>query len=176
MIMADKYIVSIEIDSLTDSIRNSISGDSFRTEVRRVNENDLKIISKKNGWKFNWGNEFKLKDRAVFKLIIEKNPSVVQGVVSISDFQDHFFLHLIESAPFNQGKRKLYEGVPGNLIAFACKQSFEKGYMGFLAFISKTRLIEHYEKTLGAIHVGGQRMIIYPDNSIKLIRKYFPKL
>jgi hypothetical protein len=34
---------------------------------------------------------------------------------------DHVFMHLVESAPFNKGKTKLYSGVPGNLVAFACK-------------------------------------------------------
>lgn len=91
----------------------------------------------------------------------------------MTDFKDHYFLHLIESAPFNLGKKKLYEGVPGNLVAFACKQSWDKGYEGFMAFYSKTKLIEHYSKSLGAIQVGGHKMIIFPDAALKLITKYF---
>lgn len=82
-------------------------------------------------------------------------------------------MHLIESAPFNLGKKKLYEGVPGNMIAYACKKSADLGYDGFVSFTSKTRLIEHYEKTLGAIHVGGHKMIIFPDAALRLISKYF---
>jgi hypothetical protein len=69
-------------------------------------------------------------------------------------------MHLVESAPFNKGKTKLYSGVPGNLVAFACKLSFQRGYEGNIAFISKTRLIDHYTESLGAIHVGGRLMII----------------
>ena len=71
------------------------------------------------------------------------------------------------------GKKKLYEGVPGNLFAFACKESWDKGYQGIVAFQSKTKLIEHYENTLGAIHVGGHKMIIFPEAALKLIKKYF---
>ena len=37
-------------------------------------------------------------------------------------------MHLIESNKFNRGAKKVYLGVPGNLVAFACKYSFEKGY------------------------------------------------
>jgi len=37
------------IDSLTDSIRNTISGDSFPTEVSILTKSDLKNITKKNG-------------------------------------------------------------------------------------------------------------------------------
>jgi len=94
-------------------------------------------------------------------------------LMSITDRKDHIFLYLIESAPFNFGKPKLYEGVPGNLVAFACKESRDKGYEGFVSFFSKTKLIDHYEKTLGAVHVGGHRMVIYTDEANKLINRYF---
>ena len=134
---------------------------------------DLKRITKKSGWKFNWKAEAALKDREVFKLTIEGNPNIIQGLISISDRKDHIFLYLIESAPFNFGRPKLYEGVPGNLVAFACKESMDKGYEGFVSFFSKTELIHHYEKTLGAVHVGGHRMVIYTDEANKLIKRYF---
>ena len=52
-------------------------------------------------------------------------------------------MHLVESAPFNKGKEKIYSGVPGNLVAFACKLSFQRGNEGNIAFISKTQLIDH---------------------------------
>lgn len=109
----------------------------------------------------------------MYKLTIKGNPEIIQGLASISDFEDHFFLHLVESAPFNLGRKKLYSGVPGNLFAFVCKLSWDKGYQGFVAFQSKTRLIEHYEITFGAVHVGGHKMIIFPDAALKLIRQYF---
>jgi len=168
-----QYHIDIEIDRLTNSITNAISGDSFPTEVLPVTKADIKSITKKNGWKFNWKAETVLNDREVFKLTIEGNPHIVQGLISIADRQDHIFLHLIESAPFNFGKPKLYEGVPGNLVAFACKESMDKGYEGFLSFFSKTKLIHHYEETLGAVHVGGHRMVIYTKEAEKLINRYF---
>lgn len=112
-------------------------------------------------------------DRQVFKLTIQGNPMIIQGLTSISDYGDHFYLHLVESALFNLGKKKLYQGVPGNLIAFACKKSHEQGYEGFVSFQSKTKLIEHYENTLGATHVGGHKMIIFSTAALKLIQQYF---
>ena len=169
-----KYHLGIEIDKLTNSILNTISGDSFPTDVHPVTSKDLKTTAIKNGWHFNWANEFKLKDRKVFKLTIRNNPEIIQGLLSISNYNDHYYLHLIESAPFNLGKKKLYEGVPGNLFAYTCKISWDKGYQGFISFTSKTKLVEHYEKTLGATHVGGHKMVIFPQEAIKLIRKYFP--
>jgi hypothetical protein len=169
-----KYHVGIEIGRLTNSILNTISGDSFPTDVKEVTKADLKNINKKNGWNFSWLNEFKLPDRNVYKLTIINNPNVFQGLVSISDNNDHFYLRLIESAPFNRGKKKLYEGVGGNLFAFTCKISWDKDNEGFVLFTSKTKLIEYYQKAIGATHVGGQRMIIFPDAALKLIQKYYP--
>lgn len=168
-----KYHIGIEVDRLTDSIRNTISGDSFSTEVLSVTKTDLKGIKKQDGWKFNWKREAKMSDRTVYKLTIEGNRNIVQGLVSFSDFKDHIFLHLVESAPFNFGKPKLYEGVPGNLFAFACKESKDKGYEGFVAFVSKTRLMSHYEETLGAHRIGGQRMAIGTQAAEALINRYF---
>jgi hypothetical protein len=86
---------------------------------------------------------------------------------------DHVFMHLVESAPFNKGKGKIYAGVPGNLVAFACKLSFQRGHEGNVSFISKTQLIEHYVQSLSAIHIGKQRMIIVPTTALQLIEKYF---
>lgn len=169
-----KYHIGVEIDKLTNSIQNTISGDSFPTDVHPISKSDLKKISKKNKWLFNWAEEFKMVDRSVFKLTIRNNPEIIQGLVSISDYNDHFYLHLIESAPFNLGRHKLYEGVPGNLFAFTCKISWDNGYQGFISFTSKTKLIDHYEKTLGATHIGGHKMVIFPNEALKLIRKYFP--
>ena len=170
-----KYHISVVIDRLTNSILNTISGDSFQTEISEVKHSELKNVTKKNGWRFFWASEFKLADRKIYKLTIPDNPLIVQGLASISDYKDHFYLHLVESAPFNLGKNKLYEGVPGNLFAFTCKQSKDKGYEGFVSFQSKTKLIDHYEKSLGAIHVGGHKMVIFPDSALKLINKYFKK-
>ncbi len=169
-----KYRIGIEIDKLTNSIVNVVSGNSFQTDVRLATKTDLKNVTKKNGWLFNWSDECKYTDRQVYKLTICDNPEIIQGLLSISDYNDYYYLHLVESAPFNLGKNKLHEGVAGNLFAFTCKMSWDSGYEGFVSFTSKTKLVEHYEKVLGATHVGGQKMIIFPKESLKLIKKYFP--
>jgi len=69
----------------------------------------------------------------------------------------------------------MYAGVPGNLVAFACKLSFQRGHEGNLAFISKSQLVKHYEETLGAFHFGGRLMIIETQAALKLIDRYLKK-
>ena len=161
------------IDKLTNSIENVITGDSFSTDISILTNNDLKTVSKKNGWLFNWRDEFKEPARDVFKLTIVNNPTIIQGLISLEVKSDHVYMHLVESAPFNKGKTKIYAGVPGNLVAFACKLSFQRGHEGNVSFLSKTQLVEHYEKTLGAFHFGGRIMIIETQAALRLINKYF---
>ena len=94
----------------------------------------------------------------------------------MQDKGDHIFMHLIESNKFNRGARKVYLGVPGNLVAFACQLSFDKGYAGYLSFESKTKLIIHYQKALGADLLFGNFMAIDTRAAMKLIDQYFPKI
>ena len=161
------------VDQLTNSIQNVVSGDSFATEVAVLTRNDLTSISKANGWLFDWKSEFKNPIREVFKLNIVHNPTIIQGLISLELKKDHVFMHLVESAPFNKGKSKIYAGVPRNLVAFACKLSFQRGFEGNVSFLSKSQLIDHYEKSLGAIHIGGRVMIIETKTALILMDKYF---
>jgi hypothetical protein len=115
--------------------------------------------------------ELKSSLKAVFKLFTVNNSGIIQGLIAVEDKKDHIFLHLLEGAKFNKGKNKLYLGVAGNLAAFACRISFDKGYEGFVAFDSKTALIEHYEKSLGATHFRGQRMFIETRAAAQLGRQ-----
>ena len=133
----------------------------------------MKFFTKKNGWLFDWKNELKEPARDIYKLTIVGNPTIIQGLISLEVKIDHVYMHLVESAPFNKGKTKMYSGVPGNLVAFACKLSFQRGHEGNVSFLSKTQLIDHYEKTLGAYHFGGRIMIIETQSALKLIDRYF---
>ncbi len=165
--------LAIIIDKLTNSIENIVTGDSFTTEISIRTKSDLKLISKNHNWQFNWKDEFKDPTRDIYKLTITGNPTIIQGLISLEVKFDHVYIHLIENAPFNKGKTKVYAGVPGNLIAFACKLSFQRGHEGNVSFLSKTQLVDHYEKSVEAIHIGKQRMIIVTSAALKLIDKYF---
>ena len=160
------------IDKLTNSIENSFTGEVFDTEIVRLRSSDAKQI-KKADWQFDWLKELKDGSKEVFKLTTANNPTIIQGLVSIEDKQDHIFMHLIESAKFNKGKEKVYLGVPGNLVAYACKVSVDKGFDGFLAFDAKSALIKHYQESLYATHFRGLRMFIEPGAAIRLISQYF---
>jgi hypothetical protein len=160
------------IDKLTNSIENTSTGEVFDTEVVQLSIKELKQIIKTD-WQFDWTKEIKNSTKQVFKLTTVNNPTIIQGLISLEDKQDHIFMHLIESAKFNKNKNKIYFGVPGNLVAYACKVSVEKGYEGFLAFDAKTTLIKHYQESLRATHFRGLRMFIESNAANWLISHYF---
>lgn len=164
------------IDKLTNSIENVITGDSFQTEVSLVSSSDLKTITKKNKWLFDWKYEHRQPEIEVYKLTIVGNSTIIQGLMCVEIKSDHIYMHLVENAPFNKGQNKMYAGVAGNLIAFACRLSFQRGHEGNVSFLSKSQLIDHYEKSLGAVNFGGRVMIIETKAALKLIDKYFKNL
>lgn len=165
-----KKEISVEIDKLINSIKNVISGDVFDTEIIRISKKDYVFL--KSGWNFDWVSE--CESGGVYKLTIKDNPNIIQGLISIQDNRDHIFINLIENANFNIGKNKVYEGVAGNLFAFACRLSFDKGYDGFVSFVSKTNLIQHYIDLLKAKRIGNtQIMVIDNEASKQLVKIYF---
>ncbi|HMU13437.1 MAG TPA: hypothetical protein PKE53_05495 [Flavobacteriales bacterium] len=163
--------IDIEIDKLTNSIEVATTGDQIRTNVMIVAKSEKRLIRKKD-WVFNWHAELGNAQREVYRVSIEDNPHIIQGLISIGDMGDHIRMHLIESASHNRGRGKLFVGVPGNLVAKACQISFDKGYEGYVNFIAKTVLIEHYKVMLGAHVWAGNTMYLDTSASRNLVDRY----
>jgi hypothetical protein len=167
--MAGKKHVDIEIDKLTNSIENVITGEVFETEFSRVTGKEIK----KKEWLFDWHKELKDKHNQVYKMTTVENKHIIQGLVSLQSDDKFVSIGIVENAKFNRGKHKIYMGVGGNLFAFACKKSKELGFNGYVGFTAKTSLIDYYGKTLGAEIALGQRMYIGEEAAEKLIHQYF---
>lgn len=163
------------IDKITNCIEEVLNGTSFDTEVRQVSKEEIRNVHKKDGWFFNWKQEYKEAGRSIYKLTLEGDNDI-QGLISIEPVPDQHYIemHLIESAPHNFGAAKQYAGVAGNLVAFCCKMSFEMGFDGFVAFTAKTELVNHYRETLGAQVIYGQnRMAIATESAKNLVNSYY---
>lgn len=161
----------LRIDKLLNCIENVHSGEIYDAEIYELNRRDLSFITTGEGWHFDWGKELAMQGK-VYKMVI-KGEKEIQGLISIEDRQTYLFLPLIETAPHNFGRNKKYRNVPKGLTAFACKQSFEMGYHGEVAFIPKTKLIQHYETELGAIKLPGAHMMIESESAEKLVSLYY---
>lgn len=158
-------MIDIEIDALTNSIQDRLTGEIFETDVFEVTLDDIKTLK---DWHFDWQKEFN--QFKVYKLVIRNEPTTIQGLISLQVRKKFIYASLMESASF---KNKRFVGVAGNLIAFACKVSFETNNDGFVNFIAKTALIEHYKLTLNATVIFGQNMMIETVSALNLVKKYF---
>jgi len=163
--------IDIEIDKLTNSIELAATGQVFDTRIALVRANEARSIRKKD-WLFDWRAEVADTHREVYRLTTEDEPEVIHGLVSVEEIHDHIHVHLIESARFNRGRNKKFNGVPGNLFAHACRLAFDRGYVGFVAFTAKTALIEHYKTSIGASVISGQLMQIEELAARKLVERY----
>ena len=160
------------IDKITNSIERVSDGTILPTIVAPFSKYDLPNVTKKNGWKFNWKQEFKHENRHLFKLLLEED-SIIQGLISIENMDGFIEMRLIETGPHNYGKGKQYYGVVGNLVAYACKCSFESGFEGYVSFKAKTKLVDHYIETLGAIPITKDRLKITSESARKLVNSYY---
>ena len=81
------------------------------------------------------------------------------GLMSVSIERDHVFMNLLENALSNLGNNEINEGVPRNLLAYACKLSFQKGLESFEVFTAKSKLIKHYEDALGVYYIKNHLIV-----------------
>jgi len=169
--MRNRKIVEADfiIDKLTKSIEEVSSGQNISTLILPLKLDDLLGLK----WQFDWELELEIESHFVYKLVAENNPNLIQGLICLERKPDHIYIHLLESSSFNKGSQKQFLGVAGNLVAYACKQSFHFGNDGNVSFIAKEQLIDHYERSIGAFHFGNRRMIINTNAAKKLVNQYF---
>lgn len=166
--------LDFEVDKIVNSIEEVVTGIRYKTNVVLVTEDEIKRVHKKDGWGFNWKKEFEKSNQHIYKLVI-KHSNTIQGLISIELIPDERYveMHLIENAPHNRKPDKKFFGVAPNLVAFACKLSFDSGFEGIVGFTPKTSLVDHYRNTLGAQSIFKNRMAIYTNASRKLIDLYY---
>ena len=142
--------IEIEIDRFTPCLLDRDTGQLVDTDYRLVSKAEL-AQTKKQGWLFNWTHK-SLSGSDVYKLCV-KGSGEIQGLVAVEDVAKNsaFHVSLAESAPWNKGDEKRFEGVGGHLFAIAAQKSLEAGYGGFIYFEAKNRdLVEHYREKFGA--------------------------
>ena len=127
---------------------------------------------RKKGWKFDWSKPQK-EGCDVFKLYVSESDEL-QGLIAIkNEFADSYtYVNIVENAPHNVGHTGKYQGCGAHLFAIACKESWDNGFDGYVVMVAKTNLIHHYESTLHAQLIGGQRMYLDSKASLDLIKKY----
>ena len=164
--------LSIEMDEFTACLVHRQSGETYSTSIAPLQKSDVKRLGPQNGWsKFNWDKELSDPSRKVYKLLVNGDERI-HGVISYEVLDGYVYIHLIESAPWNRNTKE-FVGVGPHLVALACRESFELGFEGYVCFLSKSNLLEHYRKSLNAFQIGGLRMAIKTNDAKKLVDTYF---
>ncbi len=168
--------IDVEIDEFTPCLRRMSDGKIVSTRFETIHPNKADFRE----WQFDWSDRGKAHE---FKALYADGDDRIQGMLEYSDVQSDksVFVHLVESAPFNSPNNpnftgvKEYNGVGAHLFAEAVKMSYERGYDGYVFFDSKTKLIDYYEKELGAVRIGTTRMFIGGKASRDLYERYYGK-
>lgn len=163
--------VDIVIDRITDCLIDSRTGQEVVTEYR-LRETPIRSKDYK-GWKFDWSITEK-KGYDIYELFV-KDDDVVQGRISVQVVGGVVDVDIVETAPHNYSHKGIYEGVGAHLFAIACQVSFDAGYDGFVAFTSKSDLVEYYKEKLNAGVFRGRRMYIDEKAAQILLDKYMRK-
>jgi len=163
--------VDILIDSITDCLIDTRTGEEVETAYR-VREMPIRPKDYK-GWKFDWSITEK-NGYDIYELFL-KDDDTVQGRISVKIVGGVADVDIVETAPHNYTHKGIYEGVGAHLFAIACQVSFDAGYGGFVAFTSKSDLVEYYKEKLNAGVFRDRRMYIDEKAAQILLDKYMRK-
>lgn len=137
--------------------------------IERVREEDYKSITKARFF-FNWKTE---KDKEVYKLSVAGADEIL-GLMSLINYPDEqrFQINLLSVSKENRGKSKIYDGIAGNLIAYACRESNKLyGADACVSLHPKTELKAHYIEQYGMMDAGMQ-VFVEGVNLFRLLEKY----
>lgn len=163
--------VDILIDRITDCLIDTRTGVEVETEYR-LRETPIRPKDYKR-WKFNWSITEK-NGYHIYELFL-KDDSTVQGRIAVKVDGGVADVDIVETAPHNYSHSGIYEGVGAHLFAIACQVSFDAGCDGFVAFTSKSDLVEYYKEKLNAGVFRDRRMYIDENAAQILLDKYMRK-
>jgi len=137
--------------------------------IELVNNSDYKSITK-GDYHFDWKLE---KNNLVYKLKFPDDNEIL-GLMSLKivSRDSRIEIVLLAASVKNTGKDKIYDGIAGNLIAFACRESMKQfGVMACVSLHPKTELKNYYMTQYGFLDAGRQ---IFLENTslINLLTKF----
>ncbi|MFT5647034.1 MAG: hypothetical protein ACI976_001723 [Aureispira sp.] len=149
-------------------IINTHTNKEYVGEIEKVKKSDVQKLKGNKNFSFDWSLEV---ENDVYKVKREgKNETL--GLMSLSDIpkEKRIHINLIEASKENVGKGKKFKNIAGNLLAFACKMAFKKGYDGFVSLLPKSKIIVIY---IGyGFKAFGKNLAIFMTASKNLISKY----
>lgn len=138
-------------------------------EIIPISAKQLKQVMATKQFDFNWLEEV---HHHLYAIRAVETVDIL-GLLALKDVpsEQRIEIILVEVSKRNRGKNKILERIAGCLIAWACRQAFDKKYNGFVSLVPKTELIVHYRKKYGFLKYGFH-LVIHSNNSQSLINEY----
>jgi len=145
--------------------------DTHTDEEAKVNISQFEVSEAKSleNFEFDWSKEAAYE---TYKLSLTSDGQIL-GLLSFSRVIEELRIEirLLEISSKNRGEGKKYDRIAGILIAYACKESFQNGFYGFVSLVPKTRLIKHYEEKYG-FQQFGKHLAVELETSEFLMNRY----
>ncbi|MHA4739847.1 N-acetyltransferase [Dyadobacter sp. MSC1_007] len=145
-------------------------GLSVNARISRLNKTEIAAINKSKRFHFNWNREIPYH---VYQLKADGSNAVL-GLISLDNRPRDYAIEirLLANSKENIGDGKVYDGIAGCLIAFACREAFKSGYDGFVCLKPKTDLIRHYQEKYGFLATN-MYLITEKENSLTITERYY---
>lgn len=150
-------------------IVETLTGHKHQVEIALVDQIDYKKITKARYF-FNWKTE---KQFEVYKLYIIGSSDIL-GLISSERIPNEWRIHirLLTVSVENQGKKKIYDKIAGNLIAHAAKIAVASyAELACVSLRPKTEIAKHYMDTYNMIATGLTLSIEVPE-IVNLINRF----
>ncbi len=138
--------------------------------IRLADNEDFKVSTKKKYF-FTW-KSFKGKT-TIYKLSVEGEDEIL-GVMGLIDVEaeKRIEIKLLASSIENVGQKKVYDGIAGCLIAFACRVAVVKyDAQACVSLIPKTELVIHYMQKYSMLN-GGRQLYLEGKVLNKLLKEF----
>lgn len=118
---------------------------------------------------FDWKTE---KENQVFKITLLGSDEIL-GLISLIEHSDkRIQINLLAVYKENRGSKKKYEGIAGNLIAWAGREAVKKfGKDACISLIPKTKLVKQYMKEYGMTEAG-KSLFLSDEPLLQILEKY----
>jgi hypothetical protein len=145
------------------------TGHKHSIKIALVDSADYKALRKERYF-FNWKEEQPFE---VYKLCIVGSSDIL-GLISLERIPSEWRVHirLLTVSFENQGKKKVYENIAGNLIAHAAKIAVaDYAELACVSLRPKTEIAKHYMDTYNMISTGLTISIEVPE-LLNLINRF----
>lgn len=137
--------------------------------IELVLEHDYLFITEAD-YHFDWELE---KNNSVYKLKLPDDDEIL-GLMSLKviSSESRIEIVLLASSVENTGNNKIYDGIAGNLIAFACRESIKLYAENACVSLHPKTELRNYYMTKYGFENGGRQIYLDSTPLFNLIAKY----